>query len=219
MTKSFLMTVFYVLLAVSAVMAQDAPAPKPAENGPRLEITAKFIQDKVAEQGVIKFAVRSQNIVDDDADDYTDYESFDSTGFSIDVPKCSFRAQSETTIHNPGQKPENDRDFSYDGRDSLGSIRQLQVVPASTWWTQGRAGTGWTSRIEPPFFVLSLHGPKLAKDKCPDNGKAVDCRDPGYPDWLALILAFRDEDTASRVAKALVHAVELCGGGSQPEPF
>jgi hypothetical protein len=30
---------------------------------------------------------------------------------------------------------------------------------------------------------------------------------------------FHDEDVANRVAKALVHAVELCGGGSQPEPF
>jgi hypothetical protein len=30
---------------------------------------------------------------------------------------------------------------------------------------------------------------------------------------------FRDEDMANRVAKALVHAVELCGGGGKPEPF
>jgi alpha-D-ribose 1-methylphosphonate 5-phosphate C-P lyase len=30
---------------------------------------------------------------------------------------------------------------------------------------------------------------------------------------------FLDEDTANRVAKAMLHAVELCGGGSKPEPF
>jgi hypothetical protein len=34
-----------------------------------------------------------------------------------------------------------------------------------------------------------------------------------------LVLSFRDEDAANRVAKALVHAVELCGGGSKPELF
>jgi len=35
-------------------------------------------------------------------------------------------------------------------------------------------------------------------------------------------LVFRDEDMAKRVAKALVHAVELCGGGKdkeEKEPF
>jgi hypothetical protein len=224
MTKRCLMTICIAVLAISTALAQENNSlplqPRQADSGPSLEVTAKFIQDKVAEQGVIKFAVLSQDTVDDTYDDYTDYESFDSTGFSIDVSKCSFRAQSETTIHNPGRKSEDDRDYSYDGRGSLGSIKQLQVVPASTWWTQGGAGTGWTRRIEPPFFVLSLHGPKLTEDKCPDSGKAaVDCRDAGYPDWLALTLAFRDEETASRVAKALVHAVELCGGGGQPEPF
>ena len=34
-----------------------------------------------------------------------------------------------------------------------------------------------------------------------------------------LVYYFLDEDTANRVAKAMVHAVELCGGGSKPEPF
>jgi hypothetical protein len=30
---------------------------------------------------------------------------------------------------------------------------------------------------------------------------------------------FFDEQLANRVAKAMVHAVELCGGGRKPEPF
>jgi hypothetical protein len=33
------------------------------------------------------------------------------------------------------------------------------------------------------------------------------------------LLNFPDEDIADRVAKAMIHAVELCGGGSKPEPF
>jgi len=32
-------------------------------------------------------------------------------------------------------------------------------------------------------------------------------------------LFFSDETTANRVAKAMVHAAELCGAGSKPEPF
>jgi hypothetical protein len=31
-------------------------------------------------------------------------------------------------------------------------------------------------------------------------------------------LHFRDEETASRLAKALTHAIELCGGGNK-DPF
>jgi hypothetical protein len=38
-------------------------------------------------------------------------------------------------------------------------------------------------------------------------------------DFGSMSWAFPDEDVANRVAKAIVHAVELCGGGSQPEPF
>jgi hypothetical protein len=33
------------------------------------------------------------------------------------------------------------------------------------------------------------------------------------------LVTFFDEQLANRVAKALVHAVERCGGGSKPEPF
>jgi hypothetical protein len=32
-------------------------------------------------------------------------------------------------------------------------------------------------------------------------------------------LRFEDQDMANRVGQAMLHAVELCGGGSQPEPF
>jgi hypothetical protein len=32
-------------------------------------------------------------------------------------------------------------------------------------------------------------------------------------------LHFRDEEMAGRVAKAMIHAIDLCGGGSPPEPF
>jgi hypothetical protein len=39
-------------------------------------------------------------------------------------------------------------------------------------------------------------------------------RDYGSMNWF-----FVDEDVANRVAKAMLHAVELCGGGAKPEPF
>jgi hypothetical protein len=32
-------------------------------------------------------------------------------------------------------------------------------------------------------------------------------------------IRFYEQELADRVAKALIHAVELCGGGPKPEPF
>jgi hypothetical protein len=53
----------------------------------------------------------------------------------------------------------------------------------------------WSNRMDPPVFVI------IVKKK---NGE-----DDFY---------LYDESLAQRIAKALVHAVELCGGGSK-DPF
>jgi len=47
-------------------------------------------------------------------------------------------------------------------------------------------------------------------------GKTVHLTDG---DFGNMFWYFLDEDVANRIAKAMVHAVELCGGGSKPEPF
>lgn len=66
--------------------------------------------------------------------------------------------------------------------------------------------------------MLSLGRAKKG-EHCEQFGKEVPCGDPTLPDRVLKTWLFRDEDTANRVAKALVHAVELCGGGSEHEPF
>ncbi len=54
----------------------------------------------------------------------------------------------------------------------------------------------WSFKIEPPIITLLVR----------KNTKETN------------VLRFSDEDMANRVAKAMLHAVELCGG-SKPEPF
>lgn len=76
---------------------------------------------------------------------------------------------------------------------------------------------------DPPHYVLLAH---LAAGKTvQQNTRTVY---PGQPSWRNIEvnenvdefpLYFRDHDTANRVAKAIVHAIALCGGGSQPELF
>jgi hypothetical protein len=75
---------------------------------------------------------------------------------------------------------------------------------------------------DPPYFELVIH---LAAGKTVQrhthtiiggkHSKTTEVND----NIGEFALPFRDEETANRVAKAMIHAIELCGGGSKPEPF
>jgi hypothetical protein len=75
---------------------------------------------------------------------------------------------------------------------------------------------------DPPYFEVLIHlgSGKMVhyhtmRVESGKNAKSTESNDNSGE----FVLHFRDEETADRVAKALVHAVELCGGGSKPEPF
>jgi hypothetical protein len=219
--KRCLMTVCLAAVTVSAALAQQkktAPAlPKPDDNAPSLEVTAKFIQEKLADQGAMNYVlyVRNNQSGQNDSAQY----SFEATSFNLDPAKCTFERHYKIG-YNGG---------SLDGAwniTPLGSVKQLEVMPASNWWTQELADEGHpmkTARVEPSFFILSLGHPRrepgeYCMSKYP-GGDRVACPDFTWMDRLGMTWSFRDEDSANRVAKAIVHAVELCGGGSKPEPF
>ena len=73
--------------------------------------------------------------------------------------------------------------------------------------------------VAPPVFVVGLLSSKpvfsihVSTTKDSEAPKVTDITD------TETLFNFRDEDMANRMAKAMVHAVELCGGGSKPEPF
>jgi hypothetical protein len=81
----------------------------------------------------------------------------------------------------------------------LKQIANIVVMPTEQYLKDVDAKGGhpsWTPRIDPPTWHL----------------KTV------RADGTFNRIAFSDQDLADRVAKAMVHAVELCGGGSK-EPF
>jgi len=100
------------------------------------------------------------------------------------------------------------------------NIERLEVISATDY--KHRAKPAMTYQDDPPYFELVIH---LAAGKSVQrhivttpsarHGRTVETDDSIHE----FALHFRDEDTANRAAKAMVHAVELCGGGSQPEPF
>jgi hypothetical protein len=93
---------------------------------------------------------------------------------------------------NKGNEVTHDKDSRVllkDVRAVVVKTRDLELKEADS-----KAGhPEWTSRVDPPVFVVSLSGPDS-------------------------VFYLYDESLANRMAKALVHGVELCGGGSK-DPF
>lgn len=79
---------------------------------------------------------------------------------------------------------------------SLRDVQEIVVKPEEQASNEGRAGEGVVS-ISPPVTRLEA--------RCPHGHRYK--------------FVFADADLADRVAKAMLHAVKLCGGGSKPEPF
>lgn len=82
---------------------------------------------------------------------------------------------------------------------NLREVKSVVVLPQEENQQQVDTRNGhdnYQSRITPPLFALVVNRPKQL-----DN-----------------VFLFSEEEMAHRVAKAMIHAVELCGGGTN-EPF
>ncbi len=202
--KHFLMSICIAILAVSAGLTQERkavpPPPKPADEGPSLEVTMKFIQDKLNSVGPVNFVIR---VHDNNA---TGNDS--AMQFSGEVSKVV--ANPSTCRIDYHSKSEQDGSVVYDSDTwfSLKAVDDIVVMSMEQRQKELNTGAGHPSlisNVEPPIFLLNLRRTiRLANGK---DGKTANS------------FSFSDEQLANRVAKAMVHAVELCGGGAKPEPF
>jgi len=59
--KHCFMTMCFAVLAVSTVLAQERkavpPPPKPTDDGPSREVSMKFIQDKMNDDGTVGYVI------------------------------------------------------------------------------------------------------------------------------------------------------------------
>jgi len=184
------------VLASATALAQQsvAPPPRPPADkpaGPTIEVTMKFIEDKINEIGTVTIA----GYVHDSANDTDGVQKISAT-FSnavADAGACTL-GYHRLVISN-GQTAYNENVFA-----NLRDVQSIAVLTDAQDWQMYLARTGdatKTVRDVPEIYVLNIKLPK-----------GVD-----HP------IRFYEQDMADRVAKALVHAVELCGGGSKPEPF
>ncbi len=193
MKRSSQIVAVMVLLAGSCVaqMKDVPPPPKPADEGPSLQVTMKFIQEKIENVGPVNFvAYYHDNIA---GNDWAVQFMNQISRVSADPSTC--RIDYHLYLQRAGQKV-----FDLDKWLGLKDIVNIEVMPLSQDFkglSTKQGHPSWDNRIDPPVFGLYAEGEKIGRH----------------------YFEFSDEQMADRVAKALQHAVELCGGGTKPEPF
>lgn len=189
--RKLLVACLFCGIAFTLSAQQPTPPPRPAENGPTLAATMQFIQDKLNDLGRVSFVEFFQDTNDGSTSTTTDTNEI--TNVFADPVQCRISYHRRTTEDGRLYKDVN-------STFSLRDVQNITVMPhekANNEWNaqQGRPNLITTS-TNPPIAELSAHRPHGAED----------------------YFYFIDADLADRVARALTHAVELCGGGNK-EPF
>jgi len=178
-----------ICFAAGVALGQQkvTPPPRPPDDGPSLQDTMKFIQDKLNGMGPVNYVAYFHDSVT--GKDWINKISKEVSKVDANSTTCTIgfhrKSQSNGTVFR-----DNDHQFA------LKESENIIVMTEDQYAKEDDAKLGkpeWSARIDPPTFVL-----KESK-----SGTFVD---------------FSDEDLANRVAKAMVHAVELCGGGRK-DPF
>jgi hypothetical protein len=191
-----LTTVFLVVLTVSATSAQEKktvpPPPKPADEGPSLEVTMKFIQEKFNSAGPVNHIVYYHDNVEDR--DWAIKWNIEITRVNADAGAC--RVDFHRRVEEDESVTENaDHSFVLKDVQEI-AVMTMEQIKKNAATTHGQPA--WSFKVDPPVFVLQVRKQGMKET-----------------DEFPLF----DEQLANRLAKAMVHAVELCGGGSKPEPF
>jgi hypothetical protein len=166
-------TICLLILAGSLLSAQERtdvpPVSSQADNGPSMEVTAKFIQEKL----------RANSFWSD---------------VTIDPTSCEFTAKGR---YDPF--PDN----SVQSITFHFSLRDVSQVEASSH--------GFTIDMKPGKSVDHF---KETTQKRGKPHRSVNFQEPTF-----YSRTLPDEDLGNRLAKAMIHAIDLCGRSGQPEPF
>jgi hypothetical protein len=216
-------------ITITAWGQQGATPAKPADNGPTLAETMIFIQEKLTEQGQVGWAeIRSNQ------PGFTFRNIFVLTDVMADPAACTFYGTStldSTTdlpkgrVVKPGGAFTADDLHTHTVTTSSTPLKQIEKITVEKLQDVRNeafaeaAHPDITVTVTPPVFfvkmsasnaVLSAHTSTTQGNRTPVE-KDVTIKTGGIP--------VRDEETANKVAKAMNHAMELCGGGPKKEIF
>jgi hypothetical protein len=185
--RNFAFVLTFAIAAIGALRAQQAvaPPPMPADSGPSLEKTMQFIQENAAE-GKLSYTA----FVTDASPQGVEWR----TQFTVETSNLVAGAGAcRITYHwraEENGKVVDDADYSL----ALKDVKEIMVLSQEQNQNQVDSRNGhpdWNSRIAPSLFTLIARRPR----------------------GVVNVFLFSDEEMANRVAKAITHAVELCGGG------
>ena len=209
--------------AIAAWGQQSAtPQTKPADSGPTLPATMQFIQEKLNERGriageetisstsgVITYRVLvqlSDVMADPAACTLYTTETVDRT---VEVPKGK--------VLKPGASLENLHTITTETDTiSFKQIEKITVEKLQDMQNQTYAEAAHPEiavMVTPPVFyvkiwasnaVFSIHNSTVKGSQTPVENDTTS-KTNGF--------TFRDEESANHLAKAMIHAMELCGGG------
>jgi hypothetical protein len=178
------------ILARDSVPAQPAEQPHaaaPADNGPSLAETMQFLQDKLNEFGKVSFVAYFQNT--NDGNQWTTQDTLLTSNVVADPGQCRISYHRKFI--------ENGKTFAdVNNVYSLREVQEIMVKPLEQLENELNAQNGnnlVNTSNSPPVMKLVVRRPHGEQNT----------------------FIFTDADLADRVARAMQHAVELCGGGNK----
>ena len=180
-----------VLLAMAvAMIGASAAVAQAPRTGQGLDETLAFIRDKVAQQGLIYYASVNHNSAGG-ADWGTQY-NVEASNVAADIPACQLNFHWRSVVNGK---------VGYDGEGGIpfGKVDRVVVISMEADLARLNAEGGhptYSTKVTPPVWVLTAY-------RADGTSNTVD---------------FHDRDLAERVARAMRHAAQLCGG-TKPEAF
>jgi hypothetical protein len=168
--------------------ADQPPAAAPADNGPSLAETMRFIQDKLNRSGKIAYVEFAQDSTNGAAGTVT--FTYEISSVFADQNQCRLSMHMKETSNG---RTTTDRNDGFSLRD----VNDIVVIPYEQKETERLARNG-----HPELVITSTNPPLMALMTRHTDGRTY-------------VLVFTDADLAGRVANAMQHAIELCGGGNK----
>jgi hypothetical protein len=199
----------------AAAFAQRAvsPPPKPADSGPSLATTLQFIQEKVSDMGKVNYILNVQDTTT--GSNSTSNIAFELSNVTTDASTCHVGFHWRFFVSSA-------RAREWDDGFSLREVENVVVEPLEQYQTAALRTVAFADVINVTVEPWEQYFNRVA-------GTSNQIQTTTQPPTLYLSLVrsnekihpgffFQDANLADRVAKAMVHAVELCGGGNK-EPF
>jgi hypothetical protein len=197
--KKYLMMMCCTALAMASAFAQQSQNVQVESNGseasPSLPVAMQFIQDKIRDKatmpGCFVPAPGSCTVTKDPISDVTG-----------DSAKCQFKFSGSWIYAGRIAKV---WVTSFAFRD----VEKIEVMSVRDFFRPNYSEVNGSDQF---VLVMSMSKNDAVHIQCKKG-----CKQDSREGRLAVM--FDDENLANRVAKASLHAVELCGGGAKSEPY